>query len=328
MNSTPLRRPYIFIASSSEALPVAEAVKRHFAAEAYVDIWNENIFAINRSYLTTLLNRASYYDYVIAIFTPDDEAIIRDKAVRVTRDNVIFEFGLFLGRLGPPRTFLLAQEGVELFSDWSGISTEQFSGGGDLYAAVERGCNTIRREIENAKGTYTMLPSTSLAIGYYYNFLSRVFDAFQNSSVLYIGERDDRGHVKPHTEHPIRDAFPTIHVKLPPRLRDLTPNVLKKRTAHYKEISVRSTFRSYPFYISGDIDADDGSVELFDIPTTMLSAKYAIERLFSEDFLASDDTRSHLESREIDNFQQTLRILVPDELEHRYFDFSLLTDTD
>jgi predicted nucleotide-binding protein len=88
------RLPNIFIASSSEALPVARAVKQNFDREADVDIWTENIFKANRGYLDTLLNRASYHDFVIAVFTPDEEAVIRDRPVKVTRDNVIFEFGL------------------------------------------------------------------------------------------------------------------------------------------------------------------------------------------------------------------------------------------
>jgi predicted nucleotide-binding protein len=58
------RRPNIFVASSQEALPVARAVKQNFDNEADVDIWDENIFNPNRSYLETLLNRASYYDFV------------------------------------------------------------------------------------------------------------------------------------------------------------------------------------------------------------------------------------------------------------------------
>ena len=61
------RRANIFIASSKEALPLARAVKSHFDSEADVDIWSENIFKANRNYLDTLLNRASFYDFVVAV---------------------------------------------------------------------------------------------------------------------------------------------------------------------------------------------------------------------------------------------------------------------
>jgi len=146
MEKTIAKRPNIFIASSKEALKIAYAVKSNFDAKADVDIWSENIFKANRNYLDTLLNRASFYDFVIAVFTGDDEAIIREKQVKVTRDNVIFEFGLFLGRLGPNRTFLVLEEGVELFSDWSAIEVAKFRKRDNLVAAVGNACSRIREE--------------------------------------------------------------------------------------------------------------------------------------------------------------------------------------
>lgn len=210
------RRPNIFIASSTESLPTARAVKQHFDAEADVDVWDENIFATNRSYLETLLNRASYYDYLIAVFTPDDVAAIRKRKVKVTRDNVIFEFGLFLGRLGPNRTFLIVQEGVELFSDWSGIATATFQLRDNLVAAVGGACQKIRQQMAVAEKLehFTMLPSTSLAIGYYNNFLKRVFEAFAASDSFTIVDRNEVGNVIKETRYKIVNRRPIIHVLL------------------------------------------------------------------------------------------------------------------
>jgi len=319
-----MRRKNIFIASSTEALPVAGAVKRSFDAEADVDIWNENIFKANRSYLDTLLNRASYYDFIIAVFTPDDEATIRQRLVKVSRDNVIFEFGLFLGRLGPNRSFLILQDGVEMFSDWSGIEIAKFQPGEDLDMAVSEACNRIREEMSVADRlpNFTMLPSTSLAIGYYHNFLKRVFEAFEFSNELKVLERDDRGNVVKEAVHQITDRRPIIHVMLPQRLADLESTALKRRAARYKQIIVSTQHRSFPFYIDGDIASE--AITLFDIPTTMFSSKIAIERIFSADFLARDHTAQHLESREIANFEHTLRLMVPDKLEAESFKFSVL----
>lgn len=320
------RRHNIFIASSTEALPIARAVKQHFDHEADVDIWNENIFKTNRNYLDTLLNRASYYDYVIAVFSADDAEVIRGRSVKVTRDNVVFEFGLFLGRLGPNRTFLILQEGVELFSDWSGIEIAKFRPGGHLVAAVKGACRRIREEMTVAEKLphFTMLPSTSLAIGYYHNFLKRVFEAFEFSETFSVVERDDRGGIARETTHRITDRRPVIHVLLPQRLQDLEPERLKERTATYRQIAVTTKFREFPFYIGGDGLRGGPKMTLFDIPTTMLSSKIAIERIFTPEFLARDDTARHLESREIANFGQTLRIMVPDKLERQYFKFSVL----
>jgi hypothetical protein len=193
--TTPKRRPNIFIASSTEALPVGRAVKSHFDSEADVDIWSENIFKANRNYLDTLLNRASFYDFVIAVFTADDEALIREKQVKVTRDNVVFEFGLFLGRMGPNRTFLILEEDVELFSDWSGIEVAKFRKRDNLVAAVGNACNRIREEmaVSEKLEQFSLLPSTSLAIGYCHDFLRRLFEAFETSDKIRIIAKDANG---------------------------------------------------------------------------------------------------------------------------------------
>jgi len=319
------RLPSIFVASSTEALPVARAVKARFDKEADVDVWEEDIFKANRNYLDTLLNRASYYDFAIAICAADDLATIRKKAVKVTRDNVIFEFGLFLGRLGPNRTFLILEEGVEIFSDWSGISIVTFRSRENLDSAVGTACDRIREEMRVAERlqNFTVLPSTSLAIGYYNNFLKRVFEAFQSSDEYRVIEKDKDGNIVRETVHQVENRRPVLHVLLPRRLQDLDVDALKTRTAQYKQIVVKATGRDFPFYISGTTNGEK-SISLFDIPTTMLSSKIAIDRIFSAEFLARENTASRLEEREIANFERTLRIMVPEKIAERYFKFSLL----
>lgn len=311
MSNQDIRRSNVFIASSTEALPTARAVKQNFDQEADVDIWNENIFALNRSNLDNLLNRASYYDFGIAVFTPDDEALIRKRKAKVTRDNVIFEFGLFLGRLGPNRTFMIVQDGVELFSDWDGVGKATFRPRDNLVAAVGAACDRIRGEMAVADQLphFTMLPSTSLAIGYYNNFLKRVFDAFQTADNYTVVERDDKGNVTKETKLDINDRYPTIRVMLPKNLEELEIDALREHTARYKQIVVSTTSRSFPFYIQGDVAATQRPT-LFDVPTTLLSSRIAIDEIFPDDFLARENTRTHLESREIANFQRTVEIIA------------------
>jgi len=62
--------------------------------------------------------------FAIILLTPDDIAAPRDRPKeRQTRANqqVIFEFGYFLSRLGPGRACALHREGVEIPSDYPGI---------------------------------------------------------------------------------------------------------------------------------------------------------------------------------------------------------------
>jgi predicted nucleotide-binding protein len=64
--------------------------------------------------------------FAIILLTPDDIAAPRNKPKeRQTRvsQNVIFEFGYFLSRLGPGKVCALYKEGVEIPSDYPGVVT-------------------------------------------------------------------------------------------------------------------------------------------------------------------------------------------------------------
>ena len=58
------------------------------------------------------------------ILTPDDKVHSRDADQDAPRDNVIFEMGLFISRLGRNRTFMLREHGSDLKipSDLIGIT--------------------------------------------------------------------------------------------------------------------------------------------------------------------------------------------------------------
>jgi predicted nucleotide-binding protein len=61
--------------------------------------------------------------YAIALFTPDDVGgtAIDPKLTPRARQNVIFEFGYFIGKLGRKNVCGLFKKGVEIPSDYSGV---------------------------------------------------------------------------------------------------------------------------------------------------------------------------------------------------------------
>lgn len=94
----------------------------------------------------TIIEKFEHYakdvDLVFALFTPDDfkgDSLTEGRA----RQNVIFEFGYFLGSLGrrSGRVFLLYKGNVELPSDLHGIIYVDISGG------IEAAGEQIRREL-------------------------------------------------------------------------------------------------------------------------------------------------------------------------------------
>lgn len=65
----------------------------------------------------------SEVDFAVALWTADDEgkAIKEEKLKSRARQNVIFETGYFVGKLGRNRVIILYEEGVEKPSDYHGV---------------------------------------------------------------------------------------------------------------------------------------------------------------------------------------------------------------
>lgn len=316
-------RPTIFIASSGESKFIADAVKANFDREADVDIWTENIFKLNQGTLSTLMNRASYYDFFIAVFAADDKAVIRKKRKDVTRANVIFEFGLFLGRIGLNRTFFILEEGVDLFSDWDGITKATFRRRDNMVAALGASCAQIRERMKVAErlDNFTVLPSTSLALGYYHNFLKPVLQALETqNSIEIILEKDRAGNALRKVDYELKKPYPVIEVRVPRNLSALERDVINRTTSGLKQIIIKAVSRQFPFYIQGEFDANS-NLNVFDIPTTLYTSYLTIRKFFTDSFLVEENNEQKLIDKEIRNFQQTLSRLIPDNQEFKFYKF-------
>jgi CheY-like chemotaxis protein len=94
----------------------------------------------------TIIEKLEHYadesDIVFALFTPDD--VIGSENQARARQNVLFEFGFFLGRFGRKsgKVIFLSKRGVEIPSDLSGLLPIDISDG--IGAASE----AIRRELQ------------------------------------------------------------------------------------------------------------------------------------------------------------------------------------
>lgn len=146
-------RPRVFVGSSREALDVAYAVQQELDFEADVTVWTQGIFELTGNALDDLISTLQQNDYGVFVFTPDDIAIIRDETVRAARDNVIFELGLFLGRLGKQRTFFITPRGYEDFhlpSDLTGVTPGTYKTDredSNLRAAIGPSCHEIKKRM-------------------------------------------------------------------------------------------------------------------------------------------------------------------------------------
>lgn len=142
----------IFIASSSEGKQVAYDVQELLSDDAQCFVW-ANSFGPSRSTMETLMEWLDNADFGIFVFSPDDVLSFRGKEHVSARDNVVFESGLFIGRLGMTRNFILVPDGVENFklpSDLLGITTLRYEPApesGDLTQALGNPCNKIRKAV-------------------------------------------------------------------------------------------------------------------------------------------------------------------------------------
>jgi predicted nucleotide-binding protein len=88
-------------------------------------------------------------DFAIAIVHPDDTTQSRGVSQVSPRDNVIFELGFFMGRLGRRRTLLVEPRGeeVRLPSDLTGITSVTYKASevNDIPAALAPASNRIRQ---------------------------------------------------------------------------------------------------------------------------------------------------------------------------------------
>lgn len=147
-------RPRIFIGSSSEGINIANKVQELLSTEFSAVVWNQGtVFGLGEATLEALEAAVLEYHSGIFVFTPDDQLSSRGRDGLVARDNVLFELGMFVGRLGRRKSFVLQSGpyGIMLPSDLNGITTAQYDPREhNLAAALGAPMNRIRSAIREA----------------------------------------------------------------------------------------------------------------------------------------------------------------------------------
>jgi hypothetical protein len=154
MEGNQMAKPSIFIGSSSEGLDIARAIEFQLKDVGEITIWNAGVFGLGLGTLESLVNALDRFDFAILALTPDDFIVSRDVPSSSPRDNVMFELGLFMGRLGRSRTFIVhdVNSKLKIPSDLAGVTSATFDGerqDKNLIAAVGPACTLIRNSIRD-----------------------------------------------------------------------------------------------------------------------------------------------------------------------------------
>jgi CRP/FNR family transcriptional regulator, cyclic AMP receptor protein len=139
--------PILFIGSSSEQLPIAQALKAAVPdIVAQTVLWSEDVFAPSHFTMDDLDAQIRPADFAVLVLGADDKVLSRGLESDAPRDNVVFELGLFMGALSRFRTFLLVPKGttVKLPSDLLGITCVHYDGvATDPVAAIKSSADEI-----------------------------------------------------------------------------------------------------------------------------------------------------------------------------------------
>ena len=165
----------IFIGSSSESQKYLDVIRDILSREFEIIAWNDpEVFSLNnQSFLDSLIKQSYLVDFAIFLATGDDITNSRGHDQKAPRDNVIFEFGMFLQSLGKERCFMLVEADSKILSDMKGITFCHFRQD-DKMTNFRNSLSDLKNNLLQKKKHIPSLVTTGLAYGYYANFVKKL----------------------------------------------------------------------------------------------------------------------------------------------------------
>ncbi|MFN0037560.1 MAG: STING domain-containing protein [Saprospiraceae bacterium] len=298
-------KPTLFIGSSTEGLPVAELVKKHLSDFADCSIWNEeDVFGYGRSIFETLMELLSFFEYGVMVGTADDYVEVPSRGEKhiEARDNVIFELGLFYGRLGREKVFFLKEKGAKTPSDLLGIALPDFSSkdAADLEEQIKLRCERIKKQIADRSGIFDggIFPSIPLAYGYFHNSILPICRQLAQSPIVKVKGQERE-----------IETF-SIKVLIPDDLRNDMKEKVEAVKMRDKWVQVEvptSATRSFNFYVQESKDMQH--LVIMDIPTTLNALNQTIQEFVGSGKVGRNLKEQLVEQREIRHFQKVVDYL-------------------
>lgn len=298
-----MQKPKLFIGSSSEELQLARNAKDRLSQDFDVTIWEERavdkaVFRLSQNFFFELLTASLKFDYGLIIGTADDKVVVRGKEVMAPRDNLLFELGLFTGRLGVNNCAFLVDKNIQVLSDLAGISLATFDSNdpGSFDSALEqiRGFYLYNRQPE-----VNFFPSTTLASVYFENFLRPVCSYILGNGGFTTEEKTYESCI--------------INIIIPEKI---TTDVNEQFERMKKRLRTRQQsfeYKGRPRNVTIDVRDDMAQLEIVDFPTVIAGINHAIRHLLPDDYNRNSKDYEAILARELKRFCDTILLLCKKE---------------
>lgn len=288
----------VFVGCSKEAKGIADIVAGLLSPDFEVTIWDENVweksvFKLNGNFLHDLLKAPLRFDFGVLIGTPDDKVEVRGTEYLQARDNILFELGLFIGRMGLEKCAFLVDDQVKNMSDLSGIFLAKYNMS-SLASEVRRIGDAFK---SNTSEVLNFFPSNTLAYGYFENFVKALCSEYIRTQRFEVDGQ-------------IFEDY-DFQILIPTRLSEDVglQQEQMKGSLKAKQVQIECLGRPRPFWI--DTKSMEGKkLHILDFPTTLTGINYAIRELLPVEYKAGGVEYETILARELDRFAFTLDNLI------------------
>jgi hypothetical protein len=211
------------------------------------------------------------------------------------RDNVLFELGLFTGRLGTSKAAFLIDKEIKLPSDFNGLTLARFDKGN--VDSITDAVNSIGDLFKaSSDEEINFFPSATLASVYYENLIVPICRfIIENSGFIRDG---------------IHYKKCKISVIVPDRINQDVNLQFEKLKSMFSIENQSFKYSGRPRQISIDTQVKNETLEFIDFPTIITGINHAISNLLPNDFNKQSPDYNSILDRELRRFITTLKLLL------------------
>ncbi|MCF6261708.1 MAG: nucleotide-binding protein [Gammaproteobacteria bacterium] len=184
-----MNKSKVFIASSSEGSKISRSICANLGHHDIDAVcWKgTSVFKNGDNTMFSLVKALDENSVGIFVMTPDDKLEVREEKYLTSRDNVIFELGMFIGRHGLKQTIIVCHKDVKLPEDLNGITHFRFNAN-TSDKNIDRKLNPVISSIINYIGDIETKKHTKKESGYSYLSLIKCSPGKQSMVINCIDE--------------------------------------------------------------------------------------------------------------------------------------------